>query len=786
MLGIYAVASWIIYQVVLSLYEGIGLPDWVPGTALVLLLIGLPVVLATAFVQEGAPGLGEGGGPDDAASASLEGLETAADPLARRTADPPPGAAADAAAPAASGGGAPESRSNSTGGPGRAGLLTWSRAITGGVLAFALLGLATTGFMGMRALGIGPAATLLTSGVLDEQDRLVLADFEAVGGHDNAGAVRAALRTDLESSTAVRLLDEATVEAALGRMEREPGSPLTAAVARELALREGLKATLEGEVTRLGSGWVVAARIVAAATGEPLATFRETADDESGLIAAVDRLSRSIRGKVGEKLSEVRASEPLEAVTTSSLEALRLYARAAEAHDRRADFYGASILLEQALAQDSTFAMAWRKLAVALGNAGLQPSRRDEAIERAFRLRDRLTARERLVTEGTYHMLRDDYERAIRAYRAVLERYPTDPLATTNLPLALVGAGRYEQALASIRRSYELGVIDPFLPFSEASSLWSLGREDDALAAARRGAAELPNDPAARIGEVLTTANSGQYDRADSLVKAWERDLPDEGSGAYFKVLVRGSIDGVRGRQARVDGLVDRFVSTLAPSQYRPAIELGAEWASQHATLFGDLRRARQRIDAVLRMAPLDSMLPADRPYLALADAYAHAGARDRALEMLAAWEAQTGRSADELPVLPALLLADSDPEAAVRRLRVDELAGPLNGVLGCMSCDYAVAAYIMLRADRPDSAMVLYTRYVEAREFGRLQGDNRFLPVALERLGQLHDEREETEKAVEYYVRFVELWEDVDPPGRARVEAARRRLAALAGEGGG
>lgn len=104
---------------------------------------------------------------------------------------------------------------------------------------------------------------------------------------------------------------------------------LTAAVARELAVREGLKATLEGDVTRLGSGWVVAARIVAAERGEPLATFRERADDESELMGAVDRLSQSIREKVGEKLSLARAGEPLEAVTTSSLKALRAGVRAA-------------------------------------------------------------------------------------------------------------------------------------------------------------------------------------------------------------------------------------------------------------------------------------------------------------------------------------------------------------------------------------------------------------------------------------------------------------------------
>jgi hypothetical protein len=36
--------------------ESVGLPDWTPGMAFVLLLIGAPVVLATAFVQEGLSG----------------------------------------------------------------------------------------------------------------------------------------------------------------------------------------------------------------------------------------------------------------------------------------------------------------------------------------------------------------------------------------------------------------------------------------------------------------------------------------------------------------------------------------------------------------------------------------------------------------------------------------------------------------------------------------------------------------------------------------------------------
>ncbi len=52
-LGIYLAGSWIALQVVAQLADSVGFPDWVEPFALVLLVIGLPIVMATAFVQEG-------------------------------------------------------------------------------------------------------------------------------------------------------------------------------------------------------------------------------------------------------------------------------------------------------------------------------------------------------------------------------------------------------------------------------------------------------------------------------------------------------------------------------------------------------------------------------------------------------------------------------------------------------------------------------------------------------------------------------------------------------------
>ena len=96
-LAIYAGASWAVFQVTQTLTEGLGLPDFVPRYALVLLLFGLPIVVATALVQKG--------------------------PQPARRRDPTL---------------LPDSESQSGQSNALQRLFTWRNAVVGGVLAFAL------------------------------------------------------------------------------------------------------------------------------------------------------------------------------------------------------------------------------------------------------------------------------------------------------------------------------------------------------------------------------------------------------------------------------------------------------------------------------------------------------------------------------------------------------------------------------------------------------------------------------------------------------------------------
>jgi TatD DNase family protein len=49
---IYIGAALVAYQAVQALTEGLGLPQWFPAFAIILFIVGLPIVLATAFVRE--------------------------------------------------------------------------------------------------------------------------------------------------------------------------------------------------------------------------------------------------------------------------------------------------------------------------------------------------------------------------------------------------------------------------------------------------------------------------------------------------------------------------------------------------------------------------------------------------------------------------------------------------------------------------------------------------------------------------------------------------------------
>src|SRR5213078_1696350 len=372
---------------------------------------------------------------------------------------------------------------------------TWRRALWAGAAGFAMLTLITAVYMALRTLGIGPVGTLVASGVLAQRDRLVLADFENRTADSTLGpSLTEALRVDLTQSPLLRLMDAAAIGQALGRMGRAAGTPLDLALARELAQRVGAKAVVHGQIDPVGRGYVLSAELVSAADGAVLVALRENANDDGAIIGAVDRLSAKLRERIGESIKTIRASEPLEQVTTGSLEALRKYSQAVKANDA-GQLGRAASLLEEAISLDTTFAMAHRKLAVVLTNSGAAPSRIAEAATKAFRHRDRLTPLERYLAEAFYYYRAEfDLTKVESAYRSALELDPENYVALNNLALALNDRRRFAQAESLALRGIAV-VPNPTLYVNATQAQVAQGKLGEAARTVESLAARAPKSP---------------------------------------------------------------------------------------------------------------------------------------------------------------------------------------------------------------------------------------------------------------------------------------------------
>jgi eukaryotic-like serine/threonine-protein kinase len=790
-IGIYVVGAWIALQVILALHASLALPDWVPPLAIVLFMIGLPIVVATAFVQEGPP-TRDSLAPRRAAAADptlLPGLEvtTAADDAVAATsahgAAALDGAALDAAALDAA-----ARADGTTAAPAAASglhaVLTWRRALLAGVVAFLLLAMTAVGFRTARERG-----TLLAQGVMEASDVIVLADFRSTGADPTLGeVVTEALRIDLVRSPVIRLAEPSRIAAVLARMQREGTGRLDAGLAHEVAVREGLKAVLAGEVGVLGGGYVLSAELRAAADGSVLAGFRAVARDSTQLIDAVDELSRQVRDRVGESLRALRASPPLAEVTTSSLPALRKYAEASRIFEERSDGFLAATILGEAVALDSTFAMAWRKLGVVLGNMGVRLAERNDAVTRAYELRERLPEAERLHATALYEMhVAGNRAAAIETYRRLVTLDPDDLAAVNNLSLNLMNAERYEEAEPLLERAAQTGRASDVVWVNLFATQYRLGRVEAAestLAAARRA---YPENPGIERRGVWLAAAQQRWDVLDSMLAAHAARFRGNPSAQAFALLDRREVALLEGRLADEAAHVRELRRIATAENLRVQLRLTTLGEADVALrVLGDRQRGLRLLEQAEREYPRESFEPRDRPYEFEAVLFADAGLAEQADALLEEAARVLPRPVDADDEFLSwsrayVALRRGDPAPGLERFRVAS-SRPEPGA--CRICDLPLLGQAYELAGQPDSARAVYERFLTLPHLYRLSTDPVWRPIVLQRVAELHEAAGDTARAIERYAEFLSLWARADPVLRPRLDAARQRLEALRGRG--
>lgn len=758
---VYLGASWLVLQVVGELRDTLDLPPWIGPTALTLLLVGFVVILATAWVQS-HPLVERREAADEVPSSWDVDLKEIGRSVAR----------------------------------GRLPHLTWARALLGGLFAFSLL----FGLAGLyvvvqdRGESFGPREAVAE----EAPEGIAVLPFAVRGAalEEWREGMVDLLSTGLDGAAGLRAIDSRTVLARWEEMVPAAGRADEAAVL-DVARRTGARYAVLGTAVAIGPDVRLVAEVHELEDGRRLGQARVEGPPDS-VLALVDRLSMETLGLIVRTEEGTVPRVDVASVTTSSLPALKAYLEG-EVFFRRGELEEAIEAYERAVAADSLFALAWFRLGGARGWTGesLSSGLGAEAVDRALALVHRLPEREAILVRAAHHKRRFKTDAIPELERAV-RRYPDDP-----------------------QLWYELG--DTYLHVRESLATW-----EDVTRALRRAVELAPRFAPYRI-HLIDEAIRNRADSAATMeeLAAYERLSPGGHFGQRYGLAAHLAFGDATTRSAaleRVGELDESSLAGLVQALQHPRFweararvlqrlrevrgrdrRIGAtfELAFGHAYKRGHLRRGAAAIDAP------------DMPPGALASFWIdlhHAGLPVPAARVdslvgrvevqrlppgellpLGAWGIDLDRSDLREAVVSRLgALADS-AAASADSVEAEELRAQIG----------ALDAYAAWRRGHRARALRLFEEaWPEARHFwiawwlaglhreaGRLEEAARYYryfmvwepdPLASYRLGRIHEELGQPERARQHYELFVSSWAEADSELQPMVEEATRRLAGL------
>jgi TolB-like protein len=472
-LGIYLLGSWAMLGGLDTLDGLLELPEWFQPLALGLIAIGLPLVLATAFLQKGGPG-------HHTEDATGDGPESDDEPAAERSF------------------------------PLR--LLTWRNALVGGLAAISFVG----------AIAIG--------GILFGGDPGTRGGAER-GDIERSVAVLPFV--NLSGDPGNDYFSDGITEELLNALVQIPGLRVpgrTSSFAfkgRNLTIQQiadtlDVAHVLEGSVRRSGETVVIIAQLVDARNDTQL--WSETFERELDDIFAIQReIATAIVDQLQVTLSGAEQIQ-LVAQATESPEAHEAYLRGRDLWSQRtgASLRGAITEFQQAVDLDPSYAEAYSGLADAyllvdfFGGGTQEQDRRAnmaqglEAARRAVALDPDLGMAYASLGWGLWNV--GEWESAEQAYQRGIELNPGYASGHEWYGIFLYSTGRAIEGVIHAQEALELDPVSPIISSMLGQALLMAGRIEDAIEQFRETIALAPD------------WNLGWSDLAAALLEAGEYD----------------------------------------------------------------------------------------------------------------------------------------------------------------------------------------------------------------------------------------------------------------------
>jgi serine/threonine protein kinase/tetratricopeptide (TPR) repeat protein len=635
--------------------------------------------------------------------------------------------------------------------------------------------------------------------------------FENLSDPDDGGRLGEMITNlviaNLSDSRHIRVFSSQRLYDVMRLLGEEDRKAIDRDVASRVAEKAGAQWMVQGSILRAEPRLTVTAQVVEVATGDAIASQRITAEKGEDVFVAADRLSAEIKRDLSLQ-DEAGSGEQLSApdVTTRSVEAYRHYLEGIERWEKlyisesRESF-------EKALAADSTFAMAYYWLAFLSSDEEAKPLN-----ARALEYADNASELERLYIRVQEAGLSMDRDKRIELLERIVELYPEEKYA--HFELASIYYDELRQ-LDEALEHYKLVIeIDPLhkLTYNQLAYLYDdMGNFEKSMRAIDRYIEIAPDEPNPYDSKGELYARNGKLrEAAAAFEKALEID-----PGYRLSLANLGFVSLFRGDYSRADSIW-RDYSCYTESSCRSAGRLALAAIPAHQ---GKLKASLNTLNDAIAADSLigDVTYFTSLKYLSKALIYMERGDPDAAMEEAAACVDLNRRLYPDAVLhmrhFYVIVLSEcgniAEAERVARELKEDieekdvslmsyywVAAASLERSGGDAETSLAYLRRAAAEGDPPDFPLRYYTASVLV-ESGRLgeavtelenalsmYGESMHnFPVwsvkGLYLLGLCYERSGWSNKAIEQYERFLDVWKDADP-GMAAVEDAKERLERL------
>jgi serine/threonine protein kinase/Tfp pilus assembly protein PilF len=632
------------------------------------------------------------------------------------------------------------------------------------------------------------------------------------------------LITNLENTGHLHVATWERMRDLLAQTGREDTKEIDENVGFELCRREGIESIVLGSIIKAGDTFATDVKVLDVQSKKLLNSASSQGEGvDSILKTQIDELSREITQGVGIARQKVESTQiKISEMATSSMEAYEYFLKGSKAWD---NFYyeDARKFFEKAIELDSTFAIAYAYLASAYNNLNDYVAR-DEMIKKAKIHSEKASERERLYIEMMYALrIEKDPEKRFRILEQLAEKYPREKRALYSLGLYYESIDRtkgiefYNKAL-DLDPNYglvwnQLGyvysdqgdfekAIDCFQKYASLSPWianpvdsiaelhFRMGKLELAIAKFKEALA-IKADFGSELKIAYIYALREEYDEAlkwigQFIAQAPSKGLKHEGGwGEGFYLFWLGKIDLSLTRfqrlfntldaadmyvKATVDWMMgwihyDREDLNLSQDffkvffdfmkDYRPGYL--SDWLGFYDFVLGLIALKQNQIDvAKSNLSEMESLLPES---------------------FYKEW------GTFRIDFLKAeILLAEGKSQEAIKvceQTNLQEIPSMNTANLASYNVpfmrDTLARAYVQI--GDLDKAIAEYERLLT---FDPESKERRLVhPRIHYRLAKVYEQNNQSEKAIERYTIFLELWKDADP-GMAEVEDARKRVASL------